>query len=341
MNGQFLSKQEELDNITFIKTVLMITVVVGHSIAFWNGTWFTRDPIIIAPSLSVLYQWIGSFHLYGFVLAAGYLYSYIRCERGGYKQFLPFVSNKAKRLIVPFFFVLLLWVLPITQVFLKYDLNAILHNMLLAEAPGQLWFLWMLFDVFVIVWPLSRFFQDHFVISALFVICLYTIGFLGGIFFSNVCQIWTALQYMPFFWIGFQLRRRTIRAIKYTIVWVGLDILLFLIDLFIPTTTTLYKATKIGIDFVLHIIGALMTYSVLQTIGNKINWRSNKLFVSLSKYSMPIYLLHQQVIYCSIYLLNGKVNPYFNALINFLLAMCISIVISFLLMKFNLSFRIS
>lgn len=50
-----------------------------------------------------------------------------------------------------------------------------------------------------------------------------------------------------------------------------------------------------------------------------------------------MYLIHQQVIYFSIILLNGKINPYMNALVNFGVAMIISYVISGILLKFKVT----
>ena len=90
-----------------------------------------------------------------------------------------------------------------------------------------------------------------------------------------------------------------------------------------------------GTDFVLHLVGALMAFFVLQKLAERVRWKQNYGFTVLAKYSMPIYLLHQQVIYVLISCLNGVVNPYLHAGINFVGAMAISLLLSFLLMKFK------
>ena len=46
-----------------------------------------------APILNFLSSYIGSFHIYGFVLASGYLYAYVRYERKGYKNFVKFIKK--------------------------------------------------------------------------------------------------------------------------------------------------------------------------------------------------------------------------------------------------------
>ena len=65
--------------------------------------------------------------------------------------------------------------------------------------------------------------------------------------------------------------------------------------------------------------------------------QDSKLFYFIVKQSMPIYLFHQQVIYFFIFWLNGLVNPYINASINFIGAMVVSIIISGTLMRFKLT----
>ena len=50
---------------------------------------------------------------------------------------------------------------------------------------------------------------------------------------------------------------------------------------------------------------------------------------------MTIYLFHQQIIYVCLYALNGLVNPYIHATINFIVAMISSSIISLILMKFK------
>lgn len=78
-----------------------------------------------------------------------------------------------------------------------------------------------------------------------------------------------------------------------------------------------------------------MSFCVLQKLSEKISWQSNELFLSLSEKTMVIYLLHQQVIYISIVLLNGHINPYFHAMINFVSALLISTAICALLTRYK------
>lgn len=68
------SKQEAVDNCYFIKTILMLLVVLYHSIVFC-GNWFhVKEVIYPSQPLAVLAQWLNSFHVYGFTLVSGYLF---------------------------------------------------------------------------------------------------------------------------------------------------------------------------------------------------------------------------------------------------------------------------
>ena len=77
-------KNKELANCTFIKTILMILMVLYHSIIFWSGTWFTAiTPERVISFYDYLTNWMNSFHIYGFALVSGYLFYYVKFERGG------------------------------------------------------------------------------------------------------------------------------------------------------------------------------------------------------------------------------------------------------------------
>lgn len=84
-----------------------------------------------------------------------------------------------------------------------------------------------------------------------------------------------------------------------------------------------------------HVFGALMSFFILQWLADKVDWKNNRLFMFFSKHSMTIYLFHQQIIYFTIIWLNGELNPYLHAFVNFVIALTLSSIISVLLMKFK------
>lgn len=271
-------------------------------------------------------------------MVSGYLFYFLKCESGKYSSFIPFAVNKAKRLLIPYVFVSEIWVIPFALYYLNYDIFEIIKKYALGISPSQLWFLLMLFFVFMFFYPLTSFFEKHNVGGALTVLAIYGIGLAGAQVLPNVLQIFTACMYLPLFWLGFKIRQyRSQRLMKIpSLVWIAADVLLFaLVQYLSAFDGFIFMLLNLGFTFLLHVIGALMAFVVLQKLANRVNWKESKVFSFLSKNSMPVYLFHQQVIYVFISLLNGVVNPYLHAVINFIGAMVISLLISTLLMKFE------
>lgn len=332
------SKELMLKNSSFVKTVLMLFVILGHAVNFWNGSWFkVYSPVFECNPLAVLSGWVNSFHIYSFALVSGYIFSF-KMIGGGYSKLNLFAVNKAKRLLVPYIFVSLVWVIPFAVYYFHFDTVEIIKRYILGTSPNQLWFLLMLFFVFMIFYPLTSFFEKHNVGGAITVIAFYGIGFVGSMVLPNIYQIFTAFTYLPLFWLGFKIRQYGSKALMRipSLVWAAADVLLFtLVQYLSGFDATIIKLLNLGLSFLLHIIGALMAFVVLQKLANRVNWKESKAFSLLSKNSMPVYLFHQQVIYVFISLLNGVINPYLHAGINFIGAMVISLLISTLLMKFK------
>ena len=74
--------ETNLKNSTFVKTILMLLVILGHACAFWSGHWFTENPAIQSQGLAILYAWVNSYHIYAFALVSGYIFAY-KVLRGG------------------------------------------------------------------------------------------------------------------------------------------------------------------------------------------------------------------------------------------------------------------
>ena len=317
----------------------MVLVVFYHSILFWNGAWFTENPAKTSSLLSFVAAWLNSFHVYGFALVSGYLFSYLKLEQGKYTEFGSFVINKAKRLVVPYIFIALVWVIPIQCLFFESNWSTIFRKYVLATSPSQLWFLAMLFDVFIISWLFADFWANHDFWGMMSAIVFAGLGIIGGAVLPNVFMIWTACQYVPLFWLGFKLRQHGTELIRRipVILWFVVDLILFAAVQYLgDTDILLLKLIKIGANFVLHIVGALMAFVAMQKLAEKVAW-NNGVFAILSKNSMIIYLLHQQVIYFLIYWLNGKVSVGVHVVTNFAGAIGISLLMAMFLMRFRVT----
>ena len=336
-NTDFVVKQSNVDNCNFVKTILMIIIVIYHSIVFWTGNWFTANPIYSSNFLRDIALWLNSFHVYTFVMVSGYIYAHIRFN-GGYERYISFIKVKIKRLLVPYVFVACTWVIPIQYAFFHYDVKIIVTNYVLGTNPNQLWFLLMLFDVFLIVWPLNNFLRKHNIIGIMVVGVTYLLGIVGDSILPNYFMIWTACGYIPFFWIGLEIYQYNLTFIYKIPSWV---LLIFQVCIFgicnsISTREEIiFKCIYLCLLLVLHAVGTIMAFAILQKAANK--FKNNKTILRLSRRSMIIYLYHQQIIYFFIAGLNGKTLPYANAIINFAGTMLITFIISTLLLKFKIT----
>ena len=349
-----MDKKITLLNCTFVKTILMLTVILGHSTAFWADDWFTaREPVFAADWLGIFSNWLGSFHIYAFVLVSGYIFAY-KMSGGGYASYGRFLKNKAKRLLIPYVFTAGVWVVPLSQYFYKWDVEEIIQKYVLCINPSQLWFLWMLFWVFALVWPLWKLLSGSMIKGLIIALVCYAVGLVGGYFVPNIYCIWTAFQYIPFFFIGIQIRVQCSEEVEDklkdidcrgsnvfsiekipAVLWVTLDLLIFYIDWLAGQGRISIPGVSLITGFILHIIGAVMAFAVLQKTAGKFTWQENKGFSKLIKCSMPMYLFHQQIIYFVIAELNGRVNSYINATLNFVLSTIISLLISIILLRFK------
>ena len=154
-----MNKDGKLESLSFIKTILMLFVILGHSVVFWSGgQWLPVAPAYGSAVLSYLAKILGSFHVYAFALASGYIYCYQKYERGNDAKIPVFIKKKARRLLIPYAFVCAVWVVPAAIVIFKYGLKDVLLKYVLGTSPNQLWFLLMLFLVFLIFDLFSSFF---------------------------------------------------------------------------------------------------------------------------------------------------------------------------------------
>lgn len=331
-----------LNNCSFVKMILMFFVILGHSIAFWTGGWFTPiTPIYNSSLLNIVFTWIGSFHTYAFTLVSGYIFEE-KIIRGSYREFYPFLKNKIKRLIIPYIFVALFWVIPISNLFFNWNKMDIIRNYVFCENPSQLWFLWMLFWCFCLFWFLRNKcmrFKNLFP-SIMFI--MFVIGIFGKKYLMNVFCVWNAFQYMIYFYIGMIIRNGDISKISLIFKrlklfqWIELEIIFFAIKLGVDKFCVRMNIVIILVDLCLQIIGSITVFFILQEIANSIEW-NKKIIKVLIKYSMTIYLFHQQIIYITLYVFNGKIKPVTHVIINLLVSLSVALLLSRMLASIKIT----
>lgn len=264
----------------------MFLVILYHSCLFWgNSNWFVGVPIYDTPIIHITSAWLNSFHIHCFTFISGYIFCYLKYEKGSYQIFKEFVGNKFRRLIIPYIFIATVWVVPLSLYFYDWTLMDIIKKYVLCTSPSQLWFLWMLFDVFIIGWWLSdRLKNDK--TALLIAIISFIIGVIGNKVSPNIFCIWIAARFFPLFILGMKLREKKkwfIRKIPIT-AYVIFDVVLFMVWKWLSAEAgSIYKVASVVTGFGLNIIGALMAFFVLQEIARRINWTNSGIISYLSK----------------------------------------------------------
>ena len=318
----------------------MLIIVFYHSILFWRGNWFTAMHTEPVPILSLVADWLNNFHIYGFTLISGYIFYYVKNERNGYEQFLSFATTKIKRLIIPYIFISVCWVIPIDYAFFKCTAVSYIKRFAFGTSPSQLWFLLMLFNVFIIFFVFNKLFVNRNIKGLLLVILLYGCGLIFQKILPDLFQIFRSMQYVTYFYIGFKIRQYGSKLIMRipAVCWLIFYTVIFGIAKYIDAVENagiFYQLLNKAISILLTTVGAVMIFVVLQKISQRFDYSKNKFFNILIRLSMPIYLIHQQIIYVLLYWLNGLMSPYILCFIVFAVALLISTLISVFLMRFS------
>ena len=315
-------KQGRIENCYLVKAVLMLSVVLCHSVSFWGGGWFKAyTPYETLPVMRILSNWTGSFHVYGFTLVSGYLFYYLRNDLGKYRKYSGFLVKKIKRLIIPYCFVCMIWVIPITAFYFKYSFKDIFVNYILGINAGQLWFLLSLFWCFAVGWLLLEYIKaDH--IYILVAVGLYICGYFGRSRFPDIFSIFRGFQFVILFVTGYLMRKNDSKF-NHNFILVG-TLLLHIILFVGKQTIRMPYFAQAFYDLSLHTVSAVAVFEGIQFVSNKVNSESSLLDVVI-KNSMPVYLFHQQWIYFVISIFNGKVNPWLIAMFSFVISISGSI----------------
>lgn len=337
--NELVEGNSELENCKFVKTILMFCVVIYHSLAFWlPGGWFNQRPVQESYVLGFIANWLNSFHIYTFFLVSGYVFYAMKYERSKYVKFTELVSIKAQRLLIPYSFVAITWAIPIYCHFFHPSLRTLFKKFVLMESPSQLWFLVALFVIFLLFYPLSDYVNKHIVAGICTMIAIYLIGLKANQFFHNIFQICNACKYIPFFYLGFILRKFGIGQLKRipVTVFIIIDVGLYVLYTWISVMTVVYQAASSIIYLLLNVVGAVSAFVILERIADRIN-RSNVIIRFLNAHSMEVYLVHQQIIYFVLTVGNGKICANMLATICFVVAIAVSVFIAVVLNQFKLT----
>ena len=311
----------------FLKCAATLLVVIGHiTILYKEGGSF---PQLENELLSKITDVIYLFHMPLFMAISGAIFA-IGKQSGKYKEFRQFTSNKAKRLLIPYYFTAIIFLFPTILLLHMHNSENNLEyftKILIGIDCRHLWFLWALFDIFII----SFFCKNKEINHPL--ICLFlSITFSLANSYNNKISVFCismAIHYLPYFFIGEWLSTGKIN-----------DKHKFKITLYIIAISgCIIKLNDIGwIDMLFSIIlngGIIIFISSCTKLFFKEQYLHNPIANLFLRNSFPIYLFHVPIIYISIYFLQNL--PTFILLpVVFTSALVGSIMIATIVRKINL-----
>lgn len=300
-------KVRELQRCDTVKAIAMLAVVICHCAAGCASQgWFVVSPVKNSSVLIFISGILGYYHVQTFTFTSGYLFYYLKYELGKYGNSLEFVKKKAMRLLLPYV-IACIWVVPAYAYFFRPSAIELVKKYALGVGPSQLWFLLMLFLVFVGFYFFSKFLDRYnffekmtFKTAIAVLVFFYFVDFCSPAFdrlgMENVFQFMTACRYFFYFFAGFIFRKFDFsRLYKYAWLLMILSVLSMLGFMNFVHGKAVFILT--------HPVCLLNCVAVFVCVTKYVNPKG-KIFELLKKYSFQIYLIHQQLIYVILFLLD-------------------------------------
>lgn len=328
--------KKELKEISLLKTVMMLTVVLYHSCLFYKGDWFTYvEPVYHSNYIKFFTFWLSTFHIQTFTLASGYLFFYLKTIRKNL-DIKEDIKKRAKRLLLPLICTEILWVIPFYIYYNGFNVKTIIGKFILLESPSQLWFLPMLFLIFIfysLTYKKIKFSYKNLIITYL---CTVTISTFLDKININVFNIANAIRYSLYFYLGGYIfyNRDKINKKNIKILIICTSILLIYAIMSQALNIKMMKYLNIFLIPILSCLESTLLYKFADYIVNiKKRKFNNKFYNLLQENCFGIYLFHQQIIYVVIILCNGLVYPIVQCFITFIIFLICALAISVILRK--------
>lgn len=342
-----------LEQCNTIKVTMMVAVILFHSMALWQrGGWFNQSPDCPSKILEYLSGFLSNVHTYCFTFVSGYLFYYLRFETNRYSDTIHAIGRRIKRLLVPYVFASVVWAIPFDIFYLNVSIDVIVKKYIFAVSPSQLWFLVMIFNCFLIFLLFSKVIIKIPSVAGIIlgVILYFAAGLLEGKI-PNIFQSLSVCRYFIFYYMGIllritQKRLKNIRnskwiplflmyAILYSIWYIfdGENLNIFIIS----TAWKLIMQTTGVLSIVFFVFYGNVDFP--QPLTHE-HLYGRGYYRFLKNYNFGMYLFHQQLIYISIDLLNGKVPALLLCVINFCVAFLGSSLIVWVLSKYHITAKL-
>ncbi len=323
---------EKNNKITTLKFIAIILVVFGHSIIIYDNNWNIYSTNLEVPILKFIKQSINIIQMPLWFSLSGFLFFY--SKKTEYKIFF---KKKFYRLIVPFFMISIVWLIPIRYLlgynsYVNSSFTYVFINCILfGKDVGHLWYLPTLFAIFMLM-NLYKIINNKNKINKyldiVILIILTIISFLGAKLPSYLGYIAT---YMVYFYIGILLNKyRLDKNHSYGIMFLILYLAIQSIFVYFIKERHLYLIMK-------QVLAYIFLFTIYKICTERID--NNKVIKEISYHSYGIYLLHSPLVYITFSKI-PNLNPLIMVFINFVIFGTISYVLSKAISKSKIKFII-
>lgn len=156
------TKQLRADTYGILKALLMPLVVLAHITVMYTADGAFHC-VRSSNLLTALTTYIYSFHMPAFFMISGCVYGW-GVRAGKYRRAGSFLLKKTKRLLVPYVIFGFFCVVPVVYLCGLSPLTvpqAWLRDIVLAIQPRHLWYVFVLFEIFLVTVPLREMCKKH------------------------------------------------------------------------------------------------------------------------------------------------------------------------------------
>lgn len=280
-------ESDKMQYVSVLRVCSMLLIVLYHSMCFYSGTWwYLRSEIV--PLWKVISTPIEIVGLTTFVFISGFLYGYMYLDRGKYRNVKSFLTNKGRRLLIPYFFwsVLMIISMPAVQITWINMFTGVCH----------LWFLMMLFEIFVMMMFLNNFINTESsskIIDFTLLIVSFVLLYVWKIISTHhyALGIEATLYYLPAFLVGFYYakyrRGNDSKDVALSFFVIGIVAIFVLSFIGYSDNNTTYRVPTIFISLSAMILVKDSSVSSYHSI----------ILDNLDKNSMGIYIFNQIVVF--------------------------------------------
>jgi len=291
-----------LINITILRVIAIILVVLGHSLRNME-----------APNLHLFFphytseievfikSYIYSFHMPLFFFISGYIFYFINTKKEKNYSISIELKKKFQRLIIPLYATSFLVLLPTMFIFGNQNISILKQSisMLQMSSNDHLWFLKALFLIFILIIPIFSYIKKQKIFTLIMVVGLTILLYVNSPL--NISFLSIVFKYLPYFILGMVTYKLNFNLTKKTYLFIGLFLLIIHFISFSILNNSYYINNKY-IIYILAILGIYAYYFLATYISHlKIPSSIWKKILILDNNSFSIYLFHVVVLYIILY----------------------------------------